>query len=201
MMNIVVLISIYIVGSIAASIAAPVPSTRCSPIIPEENCRNALSATEAGNLAGRIISEIDNINNAILQPIQRNLTDTRSEPGPYRSENTTTSDYIARSVYRLKCEVPLVADIVKSESIRELVLEESSYATEFKDLLEKMRILFDLKTLVSRYRPLNSCVVPETECPIFSITGLDRLVVIRSTADDIFRLLADLGEAIEITNF
>ena len=197
-----IVVFIGIVGTITTSIATPVPGTRCSPIIPEESCRNALSATEARNLAGRIILEIASIN-AILQPIQQNLTGARSEPGPYRSENTTstTSDHIARSVYRLKCEVPLVADIVKSESIRELVLEESSYATEFKDLLEKMRILFDLKTLVSRYRPLNSCVVPETECPIFSITGLDRLVVIRSTADDIFRLLADLGEAIEITNF
>ena len=195
---------ISIVGSIliADSIAAPVPGTRCSPIIPEKSreCRNALSATEAGKLARRIIPEIASIN-AILLPIQQNLNGTRSEPGPYRSENTTTSDYIARSVYRLKCEVPLVAEIVKSEYIRELVLEESSYATEFKDLLEKMRVLFDLKTLVSRYRPLNSCVVPEAECPIFNTTGLDRLVVIRSTADDIFQLLADLQIAIQDASF
>ena len=199
-MNAIVIRVFSIVGIITASIATPVPGTRCSPIIPEERCRNALSAMEARSLTRRILSEADETN-AILRRIQQNLTDTQSEPGPYRSENTTTSDYIARSVYRLKCEVPLVADIVKSESIRELVLEESNYATEFKDLLEKMRVLFDLKELVSRYQPLNSCIVPEAECPVFNTTGLDRLVVIRSTADDIFHLLADLQIAIRDTGF
>jgi hypothetical protein len=101
-------------------------------------------------------------------------------------------------VYRFKCEVPVVADIVKEESIRELVQEESdNYATEFKRILNNLRIIFDLKSLVSRYQPLNSCTVPEESCqPPFNTTGLDRLVLLQSIAADIFELQADLKVAL-----
>ena len=91
----------------------------------------------------------------------------------------------------------MVADIVKTESIRKLVLEQSNYATEFKEILEDLEILFHLKELISRYPPLNSCTVPEDSCPQFNTTGLDRLVVIKSVAEDLFRFLKDLERAIQ----
>ena len=212
-MNVIVVFGIVIglVVTTTTVAAAPAPGTRCSPIIPEENCRNALSAEEAVILATAIASDLADIDDILLN--LRNLTTESTHLGPYRLDNagdrqclpeTNPSDCIARSVYRLKCEVPFVADVVKIESIRELVREESNYATEFKKILKKMRVLLDLKSLISRYQPLNSCTVPENTCPTvtFSDTArLDRLVVMQSIAEDLFRLLADLQRSIRVTDF
>ena len=204
-MNVIVVVGI--VGIITTSnVAAPAPSTRCSPIIPVENCRNALTASGAENLATTRILPVLIDTDAVLVNLLNLTATTNEQDGPYKLDNTgdrlcqpetNASDCIARSVYRFKCEVPLVADIVKTESIRQLVLEQSNYATEFKEILKNMRVLFDLKELISRYQPINSCTVPEDSCPIFNTTGLDRLVVIKSIADDLFQLLADLKQAID----
>ena len=206
------LLILSIVGrTVIPTAAAPVVS-RCAPIIPAENCRNALSEEGARNLTreiivpslGRTVTILENLrNDSTLEPIS---TFNSDRYGPYRLDNsgdrrcdstTNASDCIVRSVYRFKCEVPVVADIVKTESIRKLVLEQSNYATEFKEILEDLEILFHLKELISRYPPLNSCTVLEDSCQQFNTTGLDRLVVIKSVADDLFHFLQDLERAIQ----
>ena len=206
-----VIIGIITTGS---TLATPVPGTRCSPIIPEENCRNALSTTEAENLITTILSDLDDSDD-VLWNLRRLTNTTNEQPGPYGLDNTgdrlcqsrsNASDCIARSVYRFKCEVPVVADIMKNEFIRKLVQEESNYAAEFETILNNLSIIFDLKSLISQYQPLNSCTVPEESCqPTFNSTGLDRIVLIQSVAADIFELQADLkvalrGFLLEISN-
>ena len=209
MMGLLVFVGITTI--LPGTVAAPVVS-RCAPIIPTENCRNALSEEGARILTreiivpslGRTVTILENLrNDSTLAPIS---TFNPHRYGPYRLDNsddrrcdstTNASDCIVRSVYRFKCEVPVVADIVKTESIRKLVLEQSNYATEFKEILEDLEILFHLKELISRYQPLNSCTVPEDSCPQFNTTGLDRLVVIKSVADDLFHFLQDLERAIQ----
>lgn len=203
------ILSFVIVGiiTITFTVAAPVVSNGCSPIIPEESCRDALSPSGAEDLVRRIISDLDDMRTNDILRMLMNLTDRANEQsGPYKLDNTgdrychpttNASDCIVRSVYRFKCEVPVVADIMKNEFIRELVQEESSYATECKMILNSLRVLLHLKSLISRYQPLNSCTVPEESCrPTFNSAGLDRLVLIRSIAADIFELQADLKVAL-----
>lgn len=209
-MNVIVVVSIVGIITTTSTVAAPAPGTRCSPIIPVENCRNALTASGAENLTStRILPVFIDIDAVLVNLLNRTAT-TNEQDGPYKLDNTgdrlcqpgtNASDRIARSVYTFKCEVPVVADIVKTESIRQLVLEQSNYATGFKKILKNMRVLFDLKELISRYQPINSCTVPEDSCPTFNTTGLDRLVVIKSIADDLFQLLADLKTAIQQASF
>lgn len=203
-----------IVGTTTISTAAAPVVSRCSPIIPVENCRDALSEEGARNLITDTISPSISGTLTIVEGLMNNvslvnISTVDSGPyGPYRLDNSddrrcahdsrmNASDCIARSVYRFKCEVPVVADTVKTESIRKLVLEQSNFATEFKEILDGLEVLFDLKELISRYQPLNSCTVPEDSCPHFNTTGLDRLVVIRAITDDLFHFLTDLRRAIE----
>ena len=162
---------------------------------------NALSTGEAEDLITTILSDLDD-----MAGVLSNLPRANEPYGPYRLDNTgdricepmtNATDCIARSVYRFKCEVPVVTDIVKNEFIRKLVQEESdNYATTVKELLNNLSVIFNLKSLVSRYQPLNSCTVPEESCQTFNSTGLDRIVLIRAVAEDIFQLQADLREAL-----
>ena len=207
MINTIAVFVIIGIITTASTVATPVPGTGCSPIIPGENCRDALSASGARNLVYRtIIPNLDNTD--VMLASLRSLTDkTNEELGPYRLDNTAdrlcqpssnASDCIARSVYRFKCEVPVVADIMKNEFVRKLVQEESdNYATKFEMILNNLSVIFDLKSLISGYQPLNSCTVPEESCqPTFNSTGLDRIVLIQSIAEDIFQLQADLKVAL-----
>ena len=202
------LLVLSIVGITAISTAATPVVSRCAPIIPTENCRNALSEEGARNLIREIIVPSLGRTVTILEILRNNsaLAPISDRYGPYRLDNSgdrrcdstmNASDCIVRSVYRFKCEVPVIADIVKTEFIRKLVLEQSNYAMEFKEILDDLEILFHLKELISRYQPLNSCTVPEDSCPQFNTTGLDRLVVIKSVAEDLFRFLKDLERAIQ----
>ena len=94
-------------------------------------------------------------------------------------------------------QTPYLSDIVKNEFIRKLVQEKSdNYATKFEMLLKNLSVIFNLKSLVSQYQPLNSCTVPEESCQTFNSTGLDHIVLIRTVAEDIFQLQAGLGEAL-----
>ena len=90
-----------------------------------------------------------------------------------------------------------MTDIVRREYIGFLVLEQSNYAIEFKMILHHLRVIFDLRKLISRYRPLNSCNVPESSCPQFNTIGVDRQVVIKSIAVDFKHLSDDLLTAIK----
>ena len=172
---------------------------------------NALSTGEAEDLITMILSDLVDMA-GVLSDLPR-LTGTAAllnerYYGPYRLDNTgdrlcepmtNATDCIVRSVYRFKCEVPVVADIMKNEFIRKLVQEESdNYATTVKVLLNNLSVIFDLKSLVSRYQPLNSCTVPEESCQTFNSAGLDRIVLIQSVAVDIFQLQEDLGVALRI---
>ena len=202
-------IAIFGIITTTSTVATPVPGTGCSSIIPAENCMNALSTGEAEDLITTILSDLVDMA-GVLSDLPR-LTGTAALLneryfGPYRLDNTgdrlcepmtNATDCIVRSVYRFKCEVPLVADIMKNEFIRKLVQEESdNYATTVKVLLNNLSVIFNLKSLVSRYQPLNSCTVPEESCQTFNSTGLDRIVLIQAVAEDIFQLQADLGEAL-----
>ena len=150
-MNTIAIFVIIGIITTASTVATPVPGTGCSSIIPgensRENCMNALSTGEAERLITTILSDLDDMAGVLSN--LRNLTDRANERyGPYILDNTgdrlcetNATDCIARSVYRFKCEVPVVADIVKNEFIRKLVQEESdNYTTTVKMLLNNLSV-------------------------------------------------------------
>ena len=181
---------------------APLASTGCSPIIPQDRCMDALNGQQAETeLSNNIEPSLRELETVVANVLNDSRLDGITERlGPYRLDKATNSchppsDCIARSVYRFKCEVPVVGAIVKMESIRHLVEELSNFATEFKVILQKMEVLFNLKELISRYRPLNSCTVPESPCPMFDTTASNRTVLIKTVAEDFKHFLSDLEEA------
>ena len=204
---------VLVLAIVGVTTTAAAPSTICSPIIPTDNCGTVMTEQEAKNLLiSSITPVLRNISMAVTTMLDNSTVEAVTERlGPYRldaqdhpcrpdvnSNNARAvyTDCIARSVYRLKCEVPFVTDIVKREYIRFLVLEQSNYAIEFKEILRHLGVLFHLRELISRYRPLNSCNVPESSCPQFSTIGVDRQVVIKSIAVDFEHLSDDLQTAI-----
>ena len=192
--------------AVAYSFALPT----CSPIIPSDtvSCENPMNNTTATDFVRRdIIPSLDDIRNNLSlvrkDPIVANNVSLRH--GPYLLDNRTSCqrstdgyrDCISSSVYRFKCEVQFVAEIVKNETIRSLVEEESNFATEYQNILKALDVLLQLKKLVSSHGPLtdNSCHVPENACAEFTYTG--RLDLVKSISEDLYRLVDDVTIALQ----
>lgn len=97
----------------------------------------------------------------------------------------------------MKCQVPIVTDIVKREAVRYLVEETDNFANDSQVILGNLNVLLQLKYLVSQYGPLNSCNVPANPCPNSTHNTSERLEEIMSIATDLSRLVEDLQPAIE----
>lgn len=204
-MNMIYVIFLFGIAGTTFVKAAPLARTECSPIIPQDRCMDALNKqqaeTELNNNVEPLLRVIETVVTNLLNDSR--LDGITENHGPYLLDKAIHScnpstDCIARSVYRFKCEVPAVGAIVKMESIRHLVQEQTNFVTEFKDILQNMRVIFNLKELISRYRRLNSCRVPESPCPTFDTSTSNRtegLVLIKSIAEDFRQLLFDLEEA------
>ena len=95
-----------------------------------------------------------------------------------------------------------MTDIVKEESIRFFVQEQkNSFAIESLQVLKDEEVLFHLKELVSKYKPLNNCTVPEDSCPKFNSIALERLVLLKSIATDLFQFVDDLLDQVSIEDW
>lgn len=195
--------------AVAYSSALPTASS-CSPIIPSDtaNCENPMNRTAARHFVlQEIIPSFDNMLTNLWR-VRDDLENITTSRGPYQLDNRTicersgddnedrlNADCISSSVYRFKCEVPLVAEIVKNETIRNLVDEESSFAKEYQDILKALNVLPQLKKLVSSHGSLNSCNVPENACAEITYTG--RLESLKSISEDLYRLVADVTTAMQ----
>ena len=188
--------------------AAPTDSAQeagCSPIIPPDSCGGAPWTRDVAvhllinTINPKLVSILDTVSRMSNESTLASISEY--DDGPYRLDNrsscSSSSDSaacIARSVYRLKCYVPIVADIVKNESLRQLVSEESNFAPEFQSILGDLDVLLDLKELVSRHRPISECQVEENTCA--KLIYAERLKTIKSSVEDLLRLVDDLNEAI-----
>lgn len=189
--------------AVAQSFALPT----CSPIIPSDtvSCENPMNSTTATDFVRRIVlPSLDDIRNNLSRVRNDSALANMKLRGPYQLDNRTgcqrstdklQADCISSSVYRFKCEVPFVAEIVKIETIRSLVEEESNFAPEYQDILKALEVLPQIKKLVSSHRPLNSCNVPENACVEFNYTG--RLELVSSISDDLYRLVDDVTIALQ----
>ena len=195
--------------AVAYSFALPT----CSPIIPPDTdtCENPMNNTTATDFVRReIFPRLDDIRNNLSRVLNDSaLANIEGSRGPYQLDNRTTcqrsgddnrdtlyaADCISSSVYRFKCEVQPVAEIVKNETIRKLVEEESNFATEYQSILKDLDVLEQLKKLVSSDRRLNSCNVPENACAEFTYPG--RLELVKSISEDLYRLVDDVTTALQ----
>ena len=205
------LVLLFLVGAPAIVPSCALPNTpRCSSIVPPDNCENSMDQTAARNFVIQyIIPRLDDINNTLSQVRQDSiLTNISRSRGPYQLDNETRcerstgddrkklqADCISKSVYRFKCQVPFVAEIVKVETVRMLVDEESSFAVEYQEILKDLEVLQQVKNLVSSHSPLNSCQVPENGCAEFTYTG--RLELVKSISEDVYRLADDVTIALQ----
>lgn len=199
-----------LVGVYAAVPSFAAPSSSCSGIIPSDNsCEDPMTLQQASDFVNaEVITKLDTIRVALSQVNNSAiLTNVSSSSGPYFLDNRTrcrssrgtegialNADCISSSVYRFKCEVPYVAEIVKIESRRYLVDEQSNFSTEYRRVLGALDVLLHLKTVVSRYRQLNSCQVPENGCAEFTYT--ERLELAKSVSCDLYKLVDDLTVAL-----
>lgn len=189
----------------AAPTATSAPNAQCSPIIPPDSCATQLTQQEASGIANsKVLPMIGDIYN-IADSVKANLSATcnaSTAQGPY-ARDTLPKCYstingsieprdhascISYSVFRLKCQVLFVANIVLNETVRDLVDEESNFAAEFQNIIKKLVVLKHLSALLSGYREINSCQVVEGECT--EVEYDDRLTNIKASVCDL-ALLTD----------
>ena len=81
----------------------------------------------------------------------------------------SVSERIARGVHIFQCFVPVIAEIVKNESLRKLCdLRTDHFYDEFSDILDEMEVLLEIRDVVLSYPSLNNCILPDlgAQCPI-----------------------------------
>ena len=191
-------------GLLTVAYSAPTSNTGCSPIVPPDSCGGTPWNPDFAEefTQENIRPKLDSILHS-AQQINASLANiTEYDNGPYYLGNDSicnsanknlSAQCISRSIYRMKCEVRVVVDIVKNESLRQLVDEVSNYAPEFQSILNNLDVLLAIQELVSRHRQINGCQVEEKECVKFEYKG--RLRVVKSISEDLVLFTIDLKAA------